>query len=401
MGISDAWLKANDGKPRPRRDEKADRDGFGARVTPKGKIIFQLRFRYHGVAKRLDLGTYPLMSLKQAREETQRLRASLEQGHNPKIVRLLEKQAIFKAESIEALFRQWYEAYCKKNKKGHKEILRSFEIYVFPKIGELPAEKVTLHEWLALLEERAKVTPGIADRLLTNAKQVLKWGVKRRLLPANPLSEINAKEDLQIKKVAGSRSLSPGEIKMVWRAIDGSRMSTKNKLFVKLCLAYGCRNGELRMSTKRDFDFQKMVWTVPVENHKLGKATGKPLLRPITPEIEPLIRQAISLSGEADHLFTNNGTKEPMGKGAPLALPYNIMQWLRRHEEYEMKHWSIHDLRKTARTNFSTLTAPHIAEIMLGHKLPGSWQVYDHHDYLAEQGAAYSAWWNRLSGLVT
>jgi hypothetical protein len=60
-----------------------------------------------------------------------------------------------------------------------------------------------------------------------------------------------------------------------------------------------------------------------------------------------------------------------MGKSAPLALPYNIMQWLRRHEEYEMKHWSIHDLRKTARTNFSTLTEPHIAEIMLGHKLPG------------------------------
>jgi len=141
------------------------------------------------------------MSLEAARDETQRLRASLEQGHNPKIIRLLEKQAIYKADSIEALFRQWYEAYCKKNKKGHHEILRSFEIYAFPKFGKLPAEKVTLHEWLALLEELVKVKPGIAERILINAKQMYKWGVKRRLLAASPLLEINAKGDLQIKKV--------------------------------------------------------------------------------------------------------------------------------------------------------------------------------------------------------
>jgi len=167
-----------------------------------------------GIAKRLDLETYPLMSLKQAREGTQRLRASLEQGPIRRSHPTTGEAGILKAESIEALFRQWYEVYCKKNKKGHKEILRSFEIYVFPKIGELPAEKVTLHEWLALLEEQAKVTPGIADRLLTNAKQVLKWGVKRRLLPVNPLCEIDAKEDRQIKKIAGPGSLSPNEIKM-------------------------------------------------------------------------------------------------------------------------------------------------------------------------------------------
>jgi len=127
-------------------------------------------------------------------------------------VRLLEKQAILKADSIEALFRQWHEAYCQKNKKGHHDILRSFELHVFPKIGQLPAEKVTLHEWLALLEKQAEARPGITDRILTNAKQMLKWGVKRRLIPADPLAEISARHDLQIKKGAGFRSLSHDEM---------------------------------------------------------------------------------------------------------------------------------------------------------------------------------------------
>jgi Phage integrase family. len=108
----------------------------------------------------------------------------------------------------------------------------------------------------------------------------------------------------------------------------------------------------------------------------------------------------MGLSNGSHYLFTNTGSDEPMGTSAPLALPYNVMQWLRRHEKFEMEHWSIHDLRRTARTNFSTLTAPHIAEIMLGHRLPGAWQVYEHHDYLQEQAEAYTAWFRKLETLT-
>ena len=66
-----------------------------------------------------------------------------------------------------------------------------------------------------------------------------------------------------------------------------------------------------------------------------------------------------------------------------------------------MEHWSAQDLRKTARTNFSTLIDPHVAEIMLGHRLPGSWQIYDRYDYVQEQARAYAGWAERLDGMVT
>ncbi len=164
MALSDAWLKANSNKARPALAEFSDRDGLSVRVTPRGKVVFQLRYRYDGKHKRADLGSYPALNLKAARTESQRLKAQLEQGHNPKIVRDLEKQAILKADSVEALFRQWYESYCKKNKKGHHDVLRSFELHVFPRIGHLPADKIGLHEWLDLLEKQAEARPGIADR---------------------------------------------------------------------------------------------------------------------------------------------------------------------------------------------------------------------------------------------
>ncbi len=402
MAITDAWLKSNSGKPGDKIREKADRDGLGARVTRKGKIVFQMRYRYNGSAnaRRLDLGTYPAMSLKKARAEHLRLREKQEQGHDPKVIRLTEKTAIVEAPLVEALFRLWYEKYCKTAKKGHHEVLRTFELYVFPKIGKLPAQEVTLHHWLELLEAQAKLRPHIAERILVNAKQMLKFGLKRKLISANALSDIYARGDLQVIKREDLRALSDEEISYVWKAIDRSRIAKKNKLFLKLCLFFGCRNGELRLSRKADFDLNKELWTVPPEHHKLGKKTGKPLLRPIIPQIKPLIEEAMELSGIHTHMFLNTQDNEPMGKGAPLALPYNIMQWLRRHEKYEMAHWSVHDLRKTARTNFSTLTQPHVAEVMLGHRLPGTWQTYDHYTYLKEQAAAYSAWWQRLAELT-
>jgi len=398
--ISNAWLKSNHGKTRTKRIEKADRDGLSVRLTVSGKAVFQMRYRYGGKHSRVDIGSYPLVSLKEARTESLRLRRELEQGYDPKIVRLKEKHIIVTASNLQDLFLEWYQKYCIENKKNHHEVKRSFELHVFPKLGKFPIGEITLQQWLALLEGVAKTRQAIADRLLTNTKQMLKWAVKRQVIERNVLSDINAKEDLQIRKRATTRVFSDEEIGLFYEALNGSRITFKNKLYLKLCLIYGCRNGELRLSKKADFDFGSKVWTVPPENHKMGKASGKPLLRPIIDETERLIKQACELSPESDYLFTNNGTNDPMGNCAPLQLPYNIMQWLRRNKAYEMPHWSLHDLRRTARTNFSTLTQPHIAEIILGHSLGKIWHTYDQHHYLDEQREAYEKWVVRLKGLI-
>jgi integrase len=400
MAITESWLKANHGKARTKSLVKSDRDGVCVRVSPKGKITYSLRYYYNGKQTTADIGTYPLLSLKEARTENQRLRKKLEQGHDPKVVRQLEMQAIVAAKSLEGLFDLWYESYCVKNKKGHFEIKRSFDIHVFPKIGKLPAEKITLHAWLDILEKLAEITPAITERILVNAKQMLKFAVKRKLISANPLSDIYAKEDLQIKKRSVDRHLSDEEIRMVWLAIDRSRITQKNKLFVKLCLIYGCRNGELRQSQKTDFDFEKKIWTIPPENHKLGKSTEKPLLRPITPTIEGYLKEAFELSAGSSHVFTNDGSDEVMGIRAPLAIPYNIMQYLRRKECFEIEHFSMHDLRRTCRSNLSSLTEFHVAEIMLGHSIGRIVQTYDQYDYLKEQAEAYEKWCKRISEVV-
>ena len=271
MAITQTWLKANHKKERTKEIVKTDREGLGVRVSPKGKITYVMRYYYDQKPKRIDIGSYPLMSLKEARLEHQRLKAKLEQGHDPKIIRQLEKTSIVDAASLESMFEQWYNTYCIQNKKNHREIKRSFEIYVFPILGKLPVEEITIHHWLEILEDLAPKIPAISERILTNTKQLLKWGVRRKLITTNCLSDIQASVDLQIEKRVATRSLSDDEIRWVWEAIEQSRMAHKNKLFIKLCLIYGCRNGEMRLAKKEHFNFDSNVWTVPPENHKLGK----------------------------------------------------------------------------------------------------------------------------------
>ncbi len=187
------------------------------------------------------------------------------------------------ATTLKEVFDDWYESYCVKKKTSAKDIRNSFEHHVFPEIGDLPIDRITLQQWLAILEELAEEVPSIADRILTNAKQVLKWAKKRELLEINVLSDIYAKEDLGIQKNRGKRFLSDEEIAMVWMAIDESKALLKNKIFLKLCLMYGCRNGELRKALKTDFDLKRKVWIVPVEKNKVGKKTGREIVRPILP----------------------------------------------------------------------------------------------------------------------
>ncbi|MHA7881450.1 MAG: tyrosine-type recombinase/integrase [Saccharospirillum sp.] len=402
MALTDAWLKGMHRKPREANLEKSDRDGLGARVTKSGKVIFQLRYRYQGKSVRLDLGTYPAMTLKQAREETLLRRGQLERGHDPRVRKRVEQAEIVTAFTNEGLVRRWYKDYCKDRKVGAAEILRSFELHVFPKIGQLPAESTTLAQWMDLLEPLANIKPRIAERILGNMKQVHKWSSRRGLIANQPLSAISAKEDLQVnrKRVKG-RALSIDELWLLWRSMERSRMPLRSKLFVKLVLLYGCRPGELIGAQRDEFDFENGIWEIPAYRHKTGRVTEKPLRRPIIDAFIPLLKQAGELSLHPTLLFSGESRAVPLNDRSVLSFPYNIRRVALNQLGVAMEHWSMYDLRKTARTNWSTLAEPHVCELMLGHVLPGVWQVYDRHDYIDEQAKAYESWYARIISLVS
>jgi len=53
----------------------------------KDKIVFQMRYMFAGKQRRADIGTYPLLRLKDARDELLNIRRALEEGIDPQMVR--------------------------------------------------------------------------------------------------------------------------------------------------------------------------------------------------------------------------------------------------------------------------------------------------------------------------
>jgi len=400
MAITDAWLKATIGKGIGIVVTRTDRDGLSVRVSGKGKLTFQMRYRYDGKPKRLDLGSYPRTTLKQARDENERLRGRLEQGYDPKIIRITERQVIVDSKNLNELFALWYSTQCIHDMKKPEHVKRSFELHVFPVLGKLPVDKITLKMWLTLLEKLSEKVPHIASRILTQTKKMYKWAVKRESLEYNPLSDINAKGDLKIKRRKGKRVLLDDELVLIWKALKYTHIAPQFKLLMKLCLFFGCRVAELKLAKKSDFDFKTMIWTVPAENHKMGDQTEEPLLRPIIDEIVPTLKEVFVLSNSRSLAFTKVRSNVPMDENSHLDTPINLTNWLSKREGVEIPHWSTHDLRRTMRTNMSSITDKLIAEIMVAHARPEIEQVYDHYRYLDEQKKAYAAWFVRLESIV-
>lgn len=98
-------------KPTAKNQKLFDGGGLYLEVSTKGGKLWRLKYRYNGKEKRLSVGTYPLISLKEARERREEAKRQLEQGKDPSIEKQqAKKQAILDASiTFEDIAKEWHE----------------------------------------------------------------------------------------------------------------------------------------------------------------------------------------------------------------------------------------------------------------------------------------------------
>ncbi|HFF9033279.1 TPA: tyrosine-type recombinase/integrase [Escherichia coli] len=378
--LTDTKLRAIANKPYDGPNEIADRDGLSARISPKGKIIFQFRYRFNGKPVRMKIGDYGSMTLKDARYAVAEYKELLAKGKNPTVS---VKQAISIERgklTISAIVSDYLSLPNVIKLVAYNDVRSALKRHIVDKFGEYIADDVSTKQWMDIFGEITAAGHAVtAGLILKRMKIVVNSAIRRGLMTSTAINNIRV-IDVGENYAVGERYLSCDEIGHFWRTVDDSQIYRQNKIALKLLLLTGCRVGELQKMRREHLDLDSGVWTVPAEVAK----TRSEIRRGLSDLSIKMLREVLA-SHEYDYVFP------PVINGGNRPVNASVMKVAAIFVRKRMggKSWSCHDLRRTCRTHLSAIGVPvHIAEKILGHSLRGILAVYDKYDYLDEQREA-------------
>ncbi len=301
MGISDSAIRAL--KPRDKSYKVADEKGLYLQVTPSGGKLWRVKFRVPGGAeKKLSLGAYPDVSLRQARELRDEARGLLARGIDP----AEKKQRDRRVAKVNATntFGEVARAYIAKNRRdGLSEATASkrewFLRLVERRLGHRPVAEISPFEILETVRpfETAK-NDEKAHRTLQFVGQVYRYAVANQIAASDPTRDLRgALSSRKPKHLAAI--LEPKKAGGLLRAIDGYEGNPLTRIALQLSALLFVRPGELRRAEWAEIDLQSAVWCIPGEKMKGRVEHAVPLARQAT----ALFDEARRLTGDGLYVF--------------------------------------------------------------------------------------------------
>jgi integrase len=372
-------------------------------VTP----VFRFRYRYARKARVMVLGSYGTLSLAEARKTARELRArvSLKQDIAAEAEqRERDRQAADEAKhNVYTVAKLADDFYRRKvlGKVKHPGIVRArIEKDIKPNIGRIAVADVKPRDIRTMLEavvERG--APTVANDVLRVSKRIFNEAVKDGVIEYNPASAYDY-SDAGGTEEARERALSRDELVRFFAAMRKTPgLSIENVYTFKLLLLLCVRKGELIMAPVKEFDLKAAMWALPAERTKTGVAIDIPL----SPAAVASLRELVRLGEGSDYLL-------PARKSQDRMLPHihentlnvalsKVRKAMGIKDADSNDSFTIHDLRRTARTHLSALKVlPHVAEKCLNHRTPGVAGTYDRHDYYEERRDALTKWATFLDG---
>ena len=133
--LSEARIRA--AKSQPKAYKLFDTGGLYLRIEPGGGRLWRFRYRHGGVEKLLALGSYPLVSLKRARDKREEARRRLSDGIDPGQARREEKAAA--EHTFAAIAAEWLELQRKRFAEAtYVKAKWTFDDLVNPYLGSRP-----------------------------------------------------------------------------------------------------------------------------------------------------------------------------------------------------------------------------------------------------------------------
>ncbi len=392
MSLTDATCKS--ARPGQKPFKLSDEKGLFLLIAPAGGKWWRLKYRIAGKEKLLSLGTYPEVSLKEARDRRDEARKLLTHGVDPSEQRKAMKtaQADRAANSFEVVAREWYAKQVPTWVSNHGDrVIRRLERDIFPWIGGRPIADIKAPELLSVLrrvENRGAVET--AHRALQNCGQVFRYAI------ATGRAERDIAADLKgaLPPVKGghfSAVTEPKKVAELLRAIEAYQGTFSVQCALKLAPLVFVRPGELRQAEWAQIDLDSAEWRYTVTK------TGTAHIVPLATQAVEILRDLHGLTGNGRYVFpsarTPNGSR-PMSDVALLAA-------LRRMG-FSKDEATVHGFRALARTVLDEVLGfrPDFIEHQLAHAVRDpNGRAYNRTAHLSERRKMMQAWADYLDRL--
>lgn len=375
------------GKETAKPYKLGDTGGLYLEVAPSGGKWWRLKYRFDGKEKRLSLGVYPDVGLKDARQRRDDARKLLADGVDPGENRKAAKAA--KAErasnSFEVVAREWYAKNSSNWAENHgKRILQRLERDIFPWIGGRPIADITAPELLAVLRRiEARGAVETAHRAHQNCGQVFRYAIATGRAERDPSPDLKGALP-PVKQTHLAAITDPKAIGALLRAMDDYQGQFVTKCALRLAPLVFVRPGELRRAEWAEFDLDKAEWNIPAERMKMRE----PHLVPLSSQAVAILRELHALTGEGRYVFPGARTNgRPMSDNAILAA-------LRRMG-FAKDEMSGHGFRAMARTILDEVlqVRPDYIEHQLAHAVRDpNGRAYNRTAHLAERRKMMQLW---------
>lgn len=281
----------------------ADGGGLQLRIKTTGAKSWILDYFKPITKKRTSMGfgTYPEVSLAQARKKRDEAREQLAQGIDPKEFKedQFRDKKLAASHTFQSVAVDWFAI--KKTKLAETtsiSLWRNFENHVFPKMGHRPIDKLLAPEVIGVLKPlAAKGSLETISKIIGHINEIMRYAVNTGLLHHNSLAGIRSA--FETPTVTHMATLKPEELPELMKAISYASIKLTTRCLIEWQLHTMVRPREAAEAKWSEIDFENSLWLIPADRMKMKIEHTVPL----SPQALAILAIIKPLSGDREYIF--------------------------------------------------------------------------------------------------
>ena len=281
-----------------------DGQGLYLDVQPSGSRSWVQRVAVRGRRREIGLGSFPLVSLDEARAQAFANRKLARAGGDPLAAMRAADEPTF-ADAAERVWAQMRPGW--RNPRYGRDWMSGLTRVAFPVVGRMPVSSVTTADVIDTLRPVWHARPTTARRVLQRIGLVMEWAVAMGYRSANPCGRVDLVLGRQQHRTRHFAALPHREVASAVAAVRRSGARPVVKLSFEFLVLTAGRSSEVRGAEWRELDVDAAVWTIPATRMKAKREHRV-----------PLCGRALEVLAEARGLGGGGGLTFPTSRGRPL-----------------------------------------------------------------------------------